>query len=130
VIGLFAVRGTSMGPSLLEGDLVVTVSPRLRAPRPGDVVVAAEPFGLVIHRIIRLLETPDGRWSCLLRGDANGAADPFAVASDEILGVVVARLERCGRLRLALERSTVSVLRKLRRSAGTGRSGGYRVNVR
>lgn len=36
-------RGTSMAPTLHDGQLVVVVPARLRAPRVGDVVVARDP---------------------------------------------------------------------------------------
>ena len=102
MIGLFAVRGRSMAPTLLEGDLVVTASLRLRRPAVGDVVVARTPVGAIIHRVVGFGHDEGGRSTYALRGDANGGTDPFAVSTDELLGVVALRLRGWGRPRLWL----------------------------
>ena len=102
MIGLFAVRGRSMAPTLIEGDLVVTASLRLRRPAVGDVVVARTPFGSVIHRVVDRDLGDDGSPIYALRGDANRRVDPFAVSMGELLGVAALRLRGWGRPRLWL----------------------------
>ncbi len=52
------VAGDSMLPVLRPGDLLLV---RPRAPiRPGDLVIARRPYGLIVKRAFRL--TPEGWW--------------------------------------------------------------------
>ncbi len=64
------ISGASMEPLLRDGDrvLVSRLTYRLRAPRPGEVVlarVAAVPGGLTVKRVAAL----DGAGRVVLRGD-------------------------------------------------------------
>ncbi|RIL06104.1 hypothetical protein DCC79_15640, partial [bacterium] len=62
--------GGSMRPLLHDGDVVRVVP--APAPRPGDILCAPTPGGLVAHRLVG--RAPDGR--LVLRGDDTAGCDP------------------------------------------------------
>jgi nickel-type superoxide dismutase maturation protease len=70
------VRGASMAPSLLPGDrlLVESHSYQGRAPRPGEVVLAADPREPARELIKRVASIDDAASSVELRGDAPEAS--------------------------------------------------------
>ena len=70
------VRGGSMAPSLLPGDrlLVESHSYQARAPRPGEVVLAADPRQPDRELIKRVASIDDAGSSAELRGDAPDAS--------------------------------------------------------
>ncbi len=70
------VRGGSMAPSLLAGDrlLVESRSYQGRPPRPGEVVLAADPGEPERELIKRVASIDDAASSAELRGDAAEAS--------------------------------------------------------
>jgi len=77
------VRGTSMWPTLSPGDRVrVDPVPPGWRPRPGDVVAATGPSGIVVHRVI---SASDGR--VVTWGDNAAMADE-PIGTEKIVGRV------------------------------------------
>jgi len=70
------VRGGSMAPSLLPGDrlLVESRTYRLRGPRPGEVVLAADPRTPERELIKRVATVDSASASAELRGDDQAAS--------------------------------------------------------
>ena len=70
------VRGDSMAPSLLPGDrlLVESRSYERRSPRPGEVVLAADPRDPERELIKRVAGVDDAASAAELRGDAPDAS--------------------------------------------------------
>ena len=90
---LVPVRGASMRPALIEGDVVV-VSPFLGLPRPGQIVLARTAGGpLVVHRLVDV-ELQSGRRLYRLKGDTETGADA-GVLREELYGRLIA-VERDG----------------------------------
>lgn len=90
-IGVEVIRTSSMVPTLRPKDAVVTVSPKVRTPHVGDIVVFTPRYGddalpQVAHRVTSIT---DGRIST--RGDA-ASAQPDGWDASDIQGVVVARI--------------------------------------
>ncbi|MEY4312889.1 MAG: hypothetical protein RLZZ319_398 [Actinomycetota bacterium] len=87
----------SMSPTIVAGDFVVTQNDSLRSPILGDIVMydAKRLDGTVVarftHRIVG--ETSDG-W--IVKGDANPDPDVQHPNSDDIQGVVIARIPGIG----------------------------------
>jgi nickel-type superoxide dismutase maturation protease len=79
------VRGGSMAPSLLPGDrlLVESRTYHLRRPRPGEVVLAADPRMPERELIKRVTAVDDDTASAELRGD-----DPAASTDSREFGAV------------------------------------------
>jgi polysaccharide export outer membrane protein len=113
------VTGTSMEPTLRRGDRVV-VAPFLGLPRPGQIVLARTPDGLVAHRLA-LVEMRDGRRLYRLQGDAAAGLDA-GVLRENLLGRVVEVL-RDG-ARLPIDDSPLALRRALWKLALRRRRGG------
>jgi nickel-type superoxide dismutase maturation protease len=99
-----AVEGSSMAPTLLEGDLLIATIPTARAVAPGSLVVVehpARPGYEMVKRVVRT-EGPGGLW---VEGDnASSSSDSRGFGPVErhaIRGLVRLRywpLARAGRL--------------------------------
>ena len=114
----FEARGSSMHPSIRDGD-IVTVRPLGPAgPRVGDVVAFVVP-GSESVRIHRVVGTDGGRF--LLKGD-NGLVDDGLVERPDILGDV-ARVERDGRVLRSPATFASGLLARLSRTSWFTRAG-------
>lgn len=84
---MIPVRGSSMRPTLHDGDHVI-VGPFLGLPRVGQIALGRCGDRLVVHRLVGI-ERVDGRRCYLLQGDARHAPDAGLLRED-LLGRVVA----------------------------------------
>ncbi|AEE44768.1 signal peptidase I [Cellulomonas fimi] len=89
---LTVVSGSSMEPTYVTGDLVVS---RCGAPQVGDVVVY-RPHELDGARIIHRLVGGDGTTGWVVQGDNNDWTDPFTPTDEEILGVAALHVPKVG----------------------------------
>jgi polysaccharide export outer membrane protein len=92
---LVPVRGSSMRPTLRDGDRVA-VAPFLGLPRVGQIVVARVPGGLVAHRLVEV-EMCGGRRIYRLQGDAEPGRDA-GVLREALCGRVAAVVRQGRRL--------------------------------
>jgi signal peptidase I len=91
----FRAKGTSMHPTIREGE-VVTVEPVQPAGiRRGDIILYRSGRGVFAHRVVRVTRRVGGSVALLLRGDASQTCDE-PVKGSAVLGRVVA-VERNGR---------------------------------
>lgn len=96
-------KGTSMEPTLREGDLVVLKKVPFEALAPGDVIAYDTPAEArqggapraVLHRVLRE-EVRDGRRVLVTKGD-NSAVDPWTVVPETYQGKMVARVPLVGK---------------------------------
>ncbi|HXW57598.1 MAG TPA: S24/S26 family peptidase [Candidatus Cybelea sp.] len=89
-----SVRGSSMVPSLLPGDVLTIRRADVREMGEGEIVLSLRGNRFVIHRLLGRAESGAGpRW--ITRGDALTENDP-PVGRDDVLGRVV-RIQRSGR---------------------------------
>ena len=81
-VAAVAVTGSSMSPALEPGDWVVveSLTYRVRSPRPGDVVLAADPRGTG-RELIKRVDTVHSGHARLL-GDAAAASTDSRVFGD------------------------------------------------
>ena len=100
--GRWAVIETpSMGTAAPVGTLILTKPVPLNQLRVGDIVTYQTPNlpgSLVTHRVVAVLT--DGNLQ--VRGDINGAVDPFPVTQESLVGQVVAHYRGLGWLVRAL----------------------------
>ena len=105
------VRGDSMAPSLLPGDRLVVESRSYarRAPRPGEVVLAADPREPARELVKRVAAIDQGAAVADLRGDASEASTDSRVFGAVPLAQIRWRAafrywppERAGRLPAAI----------------------------
>lgn len=91
-LSLVWVRGESMEPAYLGGDLAVVY--RLSGYEVGDVVAFTIPEGgMVIHRLVD--ERHDG---FVPQGDNRSSVDPWVLDEDDIVGRAVLRIPAGGRM--------------------------------
>lgn len=106
ILGLrpYIIRGGSMEPTIPLGAVVAVGNVSLDDIRPGDVLTMRQGDRPVItHRVISLLQAPDGGVSYVTKGDANEHTDGAAVPSAAILGRVSFSLPLVGYLMAALQ---------------------------
>lgn len=89
---LTVVSGTSMEPTYLDGDIVVS---RCGSPAVGDAVVY-QPEELGGARIIHRIVGGDAEQGWVLQGDNNDWLDPFQPVDAEVLGINVLHLPKLG----------------------------------
>ncbi|HTX53255.1 MAG TPA: S24/S26 family peptidase [Candidatus Baltobacteraceae bacterium] len=87
--GGLAVYGTSMLPSIADGDRIRPV-PAEGAVRVGDVVLRRRESAPILHRLVGFWPGQSG-WRLLIVGDGERVLDPSAAPGD-ILGNAVARI--------------------------------------
>ena len=94
----FVVRGNSMAPLLVDGD-VVLVDDRAyasRSPQIGDVVVARHPYQRDLQIIKRVADLPGEKQAFLQSDNPTEGTDSRsfgAIPYDRIVGQVTARIE-------------------------------------
>lgn len=99
---LFAIRGSSMTPTIPKGALSIVSERPASEVRVGDVVTWRGDNGVyVTHRVTELLEA-DGQRYVRTKGDANATADPEPVPERAIVGVVEAWVPLVGYALLVL----------------------------
>lgn len=110
---LVPVRGASMRPTLVPGDVAV-ISPFLGLPCPGQIVLArSAPDLLVVHRLV-LVEMRSGRRLYRLQGDAEKGPDA-GVLREDLIGRVT-EVVRDGR-RLSIDDPCFAAAANVRRLA-------------
>ena len=100
---VMVVNGPSMEPAVGLGAAVVTESVASSDLVVGDIVsIKVGPDHAVFtHRIVRLVERPDGLW-IETKGDANREPDPSITPASAVIGRVVIAVPRLGYLVAAL----------------------------
>ncbi len=96
------VSGGSMEPSMEVGDLALTRPVDAGDLRVGDVVRFREGSTPVLHRLIKIERSPQGRLF-VTQGDANNAPDPPIIA-EQIEGKVVVTVPKAGWVPITLGR--------------------------
>jgi len=99
----YVVGGPSMEPAVHQGSAIVVEPVDPAALRVGDVVsmrVGPEQ-AIFTHRIVRLVERPDGLW-LETKGDANATPDPVLVPAGAVIGRVAVTISAIGYVIVAL----------------------------
>jgi len=105
------VKGGSMAPTVMPGDVLVVEPLGAARPASGTVVLMHRGAGpVVVHRAVASRRSADG-WICITAGDASGHLDRV-VAQADVLGQATA-LERDGAQR-TLEAVRPPLLSRLR----------------
>jgi len=91
----FRAKGSSMHPTIREGEAITVAPARPSAIGRGDVILYGSALGVIAHRVARVAQKPDGTLVFVPRGDASATCDE-PVGESAVLGEVVA-VERGGR---------------------------------
>jgi signal peptidase len=96
---LRSVDTGSMAPAIPTGSLAVVVSVSPADVEVGDVIAFADPLDrsiTVMHRVIAMQPSKEGRTYLQTQGDANRTPDPLLVPADTVEGRVVRHIPRLG----------------------------------
>lgn len=91
-----AVLTGSMNPEIEAGDVVLidrTVHADLSK---GDIIQFRRNGHTVVHRIVEMTQTEDGRTAFITKGDANNAPDSGQVLPDQVIGRYLFRIPKLG----------------------------------
>jgi len=91
----FRAKGSSMHPTIREGEAITVAPARPAAIRRGDVILYRFARGVIAHRVAGVERGPDGAPAFVPRGDASVSRDE-PVEGSAVLGRVTA-VERDGR---------------------------------
>lgn len=87
-VPLAIVEGTSMLPTLHDGDVVMLVGAKPSDLKVGDIIVYKYGSKFIIHKIIHV-EVKDGKYFFITQGENNRVPDPYPVSEDQVVGRVV-----------------------------------------
>ena len=97
---LYVVSSGSMRPVLEVGDLIVVKNgPTFGEVRAGDIIVFRSPTSLdriIVHRILRIVDSTGGERQFITKGDNNGSPDGWMVGVKEYVGKVVVAVPKIG----------------------------------
>ena len=93
----FPMRGTSMDPAIVQGDLVIVEPANISSIRVGDVVVYRSLGENIAHRVIAV-QNINGTTSLTVKGDNNPAQDGGYVTSVSLVGRVAVIISYAGAL--------------------------------
>ncbi|MEO8519830.1 MAG: S24/S26 family peptidase [Acidobacteriota bacterium] len=93
----FRAEGTSMLPTVADGELLLVAPVRVEDIGRGDILLCRCPAGALAHRVADISTIPGGSREFLLRGDGKLGCDAPVAAAD-VLGRVMAA-SGSGRLR-------------------------------
>ncbi len=86
-------HGTSMEPTLSDGDMLWTKRVPIADVNIGDIVSLYSPEQLwIVHRVIQLEHLLRGDYLLETKGDANLLTEVWEISTDETVPVVVARI--------------------------------------
>jgi len=107
---LLIVSGTSMEPTLHDGDLVVVRGIDISDVQVGDIVAFYEPgthSKIIIHRVVDIRER-GGEIYLKTKGDNNERPDRWLVGREDLIGKMVYRLPGLGHV-IRFVRSPVGI---------------------
>ena len=93
-VRIAVVEGVSMEPTFHTGDMVFLKKVSPWAIKDGDIVVYSRGTKYIIHRVIKVIKTPNGDYCYVVKGDNNPVPDPperpckSGIPYSRIVGVV------------------------------------------
>jgi signal peptidase I len=91
----FCAEGTSMRPSIQDGDRLTVDPVDPASVQPGDIILYHHRQRPIVHRVVAVRQEPGGRTAIVVRGDGK-AADDAPIDPGQILGKIVAIEPRPG----------------------------------
>ncbi len=86
-----AVLSNSMVPTFARGDAVIMKKidkKDLKKLKKGTILYYSKEGRLVVHRIVSVKHTDDGKVEVTTKGDNNNANDPWVITEDDMIGTV------------------------------------------
>lgn len=86
-----AVLSNSMLPTFARGDAVIMKKidkKDLKKLKKGTILYYSKEGSLIVHRIVSVKHTDDGKVEVTTKGDNNNANDPWVITEDDMIGTV------------------------------------------
>lgn len=86
-----AVLSNSMLPTFARGDAVIMKKidkKDLKKLKKGTILYYSKEGRLIVHRIVSVKHTDDGKIEATTKGDNNNANDPWVITEDDMIGTV------------------------------------------
>lgn len=86
-----AVLSNSMLPTFARGDAVIMKKidkKDLKKLKKGTILYYSKEGRLIVHRIVSVKHTDDGKVEVTTKGDNNNANDPWVITEDDMIGTV------------------------------------------
>lgn len=86
-----AVLSNSMLPTFARGDAVIMKKidkKDLKKLKKGTILYYSKDGRLIVHRIVSVKHTDDGKVEVTTKGDNNNANDPWVITEDDMIGTV------------------------------------------
>ena len=86
-----AVLSNSMLPTFARGDAVIMKKidkKDLKKLKKGTILYYSKEGRLIVHRIVSVKHTDDGKVEATTKGDNNNANDPWIITEDDMIGTV------------------------------------------
>jgi len=96
------VSSGSMSPALEVGDIVVVQKIDTTSVKPGDIIQFYKENTTILHRVIQI-DTIQGNYQFITKGDANKDADISSVPATNILGKSVFIIPKLGWIQLFIK---------------------------
>lgn len=91
----FCPKGSSMYPTIRDGEAVTVESIEMREIKRGDILLYRTERGVIAHRVVGIIIDEDAAGVLILRGDSLATCDA-PVRAEQVLGRVIS-VERKGR---------------------------------
>jgi len=104
---LYTIISPSMEPSIKVFDVVFVKKTNTSKLKVGDIITFYSTntfFGNtpITHRIVEILQLPEGEIAYRVKGDANGAPDDEKVLQKNIVGKVILKIPKLGKIQYYL----------------------------
>ena len=86
-----AVLSNSMLPTFARGDAVIMKKidkKKIKKLKKGTILYYSKEGRLIVHRIVSVKHTDDGKVEVTTKGDNNNANDPWVITEDDMIGTV------------------------------------------
>ena len=95
----FTVLTGSMEPTIMTGDLIISRETPPDEIKVGDVITfgSLNSDNITTHRVKEVINV-DGKIEYVTQGDANNTQDPNSVSEDVLIGKVVRRIPKVGKV--------------------------------
>jgi signal peptidase len=104
---LYTIISPSMEPNIKVFDVVFVKKTNVKKLKVGDIITfySTNPFfgnTSITHRIVEVIELPDGDITYRVKGDANSVPDEEKVLQKNIIGKVIFKIPKLGKIQYYL----------------------------
>ena len=93
-----AIMSNSMNPTFKRGSLVISkkIGNRYSEIKEGDILEFKSSNGVIVHRVVAVNKSEDGKYTFITKGDANKSTDNVIINENQVIGVAKAHIPYLG----------------------------------